>query len=235
MTRLHDDKKTEETEETEKSRPYNFYQHKAIAHQFHFYISGVIEEPAQYTEMIHRIRTAGSRDIINIHLNTPGGSVPTGVQLISAMRASDGHIVTHLEGEACSMGALLFLTADEMVVYDDSLLMFHNYSGGTTGKGHELTASIDAINRWYSKLARTVCIPFLTEAELDRIFDGADVWMLSDEVERRLKHMAKQLAEDLVVKRESLGVTAKKSRKKASKKKTKKKTKKVSKRKTKSS
>jgi len=185
----------EEEEVTKEDLPYSFYQQKMMSRQLHYYISGPIEDPARYTEMIHTIRSASPSDVINLHLNTPGGLVSTGVQIISAMRASQGHIVTHLEGEACSMGALLFLTADEMVVYDDSLLMFHNYSGGAFGKGHEMTASIDATNKWYSKLANTVCVPFLTKEELARIFDGADLWMLSDEVEVRLKKMAKILLE----------------------------------------
>lgn len=187
--------KEEEHEEEKEEKPYSFYQQKLMTRQLHYYISGAIEDPSKYTEMIHQIRTTSPGDVVHLHLNTPGGLVSTGVQIISAMRASQGHVVTHLEGEACSMGALIFLTADEMVVYDDSLLMFHNYSGGAFGKGHEMTASIEATNKWYSKLANTVCTPFLTDAELTRIFDGADLWMLSDEVEVRLKKMAKILLE----------------------------------------
>lgn len=216
MNRYLKEHEEEEEERERKDRPYNFYQQKILARNLHYYISGPIEDPSKYTEMVHQIRTAGPNDVINIHLNTPGGLISTGVQLISAMRASQGHIVTHLEGEACSMGALLFLTADEMVVYDDSLLMFHNYSGGAWGKGHEITASVDASNRWFTKLARTVCVPFLTEAELDRIFDGADFWMLSDEVEDRLKTMAKKLADD--IKHDSKPKTNKVTKKKVSKK-----------------
>lgn len=208
------DREREEDEEVEKEeKPYSFYQQKMVSRQLHYYLSGSLEEPCRYTEMVHQIRTTSANDVVHIHLNTPGGRIDTGVQIISAMRASQGHVVTHLEGEACSMGALLFLTADEMVVYDDSLLMFHNYSGGAHGKGHEMAASIDATTKWYSKLARTVCTPFLTEEELTRIFDGADLWMLSDEVEVRLKKMARILSEE----------EAKKA--KASKKVTKKKTK----------
>ncbi len=186
-------KEHEEEVEEKEPRPYNFYEQKITARQLHYYISGHIEEPAKYTEMVHKIRSASANDVVHIHLNTPGGMVSTGVQIISAIRASQGHVVTHLEGEACSMGAILFLCGDEMVVYDDSLLMFHNYSGGAFGKGHEITAVVDAINRWYTKLTKTICVPFLTEGELKKIYDGADIWMLSDEVEIRLKKMAKIL------------------------------------------
>ena len=184
----------EGAEEKEPRRPYNFYEQKATSRHLHYYISSRLEEPAKYAEMIHQIRSASANDIIHLHLNTPGGLVSTGVQIISAMRATQAHVVSHLEGEACSMGALLFLSADEMVVYDDSILMFHNYSGGAFGKGHEITAVIDATNKWYTKLTKSVCSPFLTDAELVKIFEGADMWMLSDEVQTRLKTMAKILS-----------------------------------------
>lgn len=219
------EREREEEEEVQKEeKPYSYYTQKIVTRQLHYYISGPIEEPARYTEMIHQIRTAGQNDVVHVHLNTPGGMVATGVQIISAMRASSGHIVTHLEGEACSMGALLFLTADEMVVYDDSLLMFHNYSGSAFGKGHELTASIEATNKWYTKLASTICTPFLEKDELKRIFDGADLWLLSDEVEERLKKMAKQLSKDIKDKTKKSAVSKKKTKKKVAKRVTRKKT-----------
>jgi len=217
MTRSREREREEEESVEEKDRPYSFYQQKMTARQLHYYISGPLEDQSKYTEMIHQIRSAGQNDVVNVHLNTPGGLVSTGVQIISAMRASQGHIVTHLEGEACSMGALLFLTADEMVVYDDSLLMFHNYSGGAFGKGHEITSMVDATNRWYAKLAKTVCTPFLTESELNKIFDGADFWMLSDEVESRLNKMAKTLRAEASKKKVS---KKKATKKKVTKKKT---------------
>lgn len=183
----------EEEEQSPVDRPYHFYEHKVTSRHLHFYISGPFEEPAKYTEMVHLIRTAQATDVVHLHLNTPGGVLSSGVQIINAMRSSYGHMVTHLEGEACSMGAILFLAGDEMVVYDNSVLMFHNYSGGMSGKGNEMTASIEAANKWYSRLARNICIPFLTEEEIEKVFQGADVWMLADEVQSRLKKMAKKL------------------------------------------
>lgn len=216
----HSRERDEEEEVLEKEKPYSHFQQKMVTRQLHYYISGPIEDPSKYTEMIHQIRTANQNDVVHLHLNTPGGYVNTGVQIISAMRASNGHIVTHLEGEACSMGALLFLTADEMVVYDDSLLMFHNYSGGAFGKGHEMTSMVEATNKWYSKLAKTICTPFLTDDELDKIFQGADFWMLSDEVEERLKVMAVKLAEDIKTEETGSAIKKKVAKKKVTKKKT---------------
>lgn len=189
------DRDADERDEVEE-RPYRYFEQKAVMRAFHFYISGEIEEPAKYADMIHQIRIAQPNDAIHIHLNTPGGQVATGVQIINAIKSSQGHIITHLEGEVCSMGSVLFLAGDEMVVYDNCLMMFHNYSGGSYGKGHEITASVEAVNRWFRSLMCDVCNPFLSEDELDRIIRGEDIWMTSEEIRPRLIKMVETLEKE---------------------------------------
>jgi ATP-dependent protease ClpP protease subunit len=172
-------------------KPYTAYEDAITLRQLHFYISGPIEEPEHYTEMIHQIRSASQNDVVHIHLNTPGGMVATGVQIINAIDNSEALVVTHLEGEVCSMGSLIFLAGHQMVAYQYSLLMFHNYSGGVSGKGHEQKAALDASEKWYSSIQDTLCTPFLTKAELKRIKDGQDLWLLHDDIKKRLDKMQK--------------------------------------------
>lgn len=188
--------KEDHEELEEKERPYRMYEQKMHSRAFHFYISGPVVEPAQYTDMIHQIRVSQPSDVIHIHLNTPGGHLTTGVQIINSIKASQAHIVTHLESEVCSLGSILFLTGDEMVVYDNCVMMFHNYSSGYVGKGHELTSYVEATSKWYHKLMKDVCSPFLSDEELDRIARGEDLWMQSEEIADRLQRMVNIMADD---------------------------------------
>ena len=211
----HGRSKDREEENEEQERPYSSYEQKITVRALHFYISGEIEEPRHYTEMVHQIRAALPNEAIHIHLNTPGGRIDSGVQIINAIKASQGHVVTHLEGEVCSMGAVLFLAGDEMVVYDNCLMMFHNYSGGSFGKGHELKASVDAADRWYTTLLADICLPFLSEDELDRIIKGEDLWMQSNEIGPRLQNMTEILAKQAAeAEAEEKGETVKRPAKK---------------------
>jgi len=157
----------------------------------HFYISEGVGEPDKYVEMIHRIKTAGQGDVIYIYLNTPGGRVDTGIQMISAMNNSLAHIITVLEGEVCSLGTLIFLSGDEFVVNDHCMFMIHNYSGGAYGKGHEIAAQVAATSTEFSKMARRIYTPFLTDDEITRVIQGEDFWMGSDEVRKRIDNMIK--------------------------------------------
>lgn len=188
----------EEQEDTmeERERPYRMFEQKIQSRAFHFYISGPIIEPARYTDMVHYIRVSQPTDIVHLHLNTPGGNLTTGVQIINAIKASQGHVITHLESEVCSLGSILFLAGDEMVVYDNCVMMFHNYSTGYAGKGHEITSYVEATSKWYNKLIKDVCSPFLNDDELDRIIRGEDLWMQSEEIAERLEHMVKVLSQE---------------------------------------
>jgi ATP-dependent protease ClpP protease subunit len=168
-------------------KPYGAYTDSISLRQLHFYISGLIEEPEHYCEMVHEIRSASQNDVVHIHLNTPGGVVSTGVQIITAIENTEALVCTHAEGEVCSMGSLIFLAGHQMYAYQHSMLMFHNYSGAVVGKGHEQKAALDASERWYSRLMDTICTPFLSKSEIKKIKEGGDLYLMHEEIRDRLE------------------------------------------------
>ncbi len=178
-----------------KKRPFMAFEQTFCASQVHFYLSDEIGEPHDYVEMIHRMLTAASNDIIFIHLNTPGGRLDTGVQIVNAMQNSQAKIVTVLESMAFSLGTFIFLAGDEMVVNDHCMVMFHNFKSGVVGKGQEMFAQLDATTKWFSALAKKIYIPFLTEDEFNKIIRGEDLWMHSPEIRKRLDRMIAHLAQ----------------------------------------
>jgi ATP-dependent protease ClpP protease subunit len=179
----------------EQRSPYTYYESVMAIKIHHFYLSQGIEEPDKYIEMIHRIKTANPGEVIYLYLNTPGGHLDTAIQLINAMRVSQAKIVTVVEAESHSAGTLIFLCGDEFIVHDNCSMMFHNFSGGTFGKGNEMKLQIDATTRWFNKLAKDIYYPFLTHQEIDDMLTGKDIWMESEEIRKRLKKMVKILAQ----------------------------------------
>jgi ATP-dependent protease ClpP protease subunit len=161
----------------------------------HFYLSESVGAAKDYIEMIQRIKCAGPHDVVYIYLNTPGGYINTGIQIISAMKISQAHIITVLEGEVSSLGTLIFLHGDEMVVHDHCLFMIHNHSGGLFGKGHEYLAQANATSKWFEEFARDTYLGFLTEDEIGRMLAGEDFWMGSIEVRERLQDFVAHLEE----------------------------------------
>ena len=175
---------------------YQRFESQITARQISFYLSGEILEPRYYAEILYTLRTASEHDVVFFHLNTPGGNFDSGLQLINNMLATRAHVVTVLEARAYSMGALLFLSGDELIVHDNCQLMFHNYSSALLGKGNEQQAQVLAIGKWFAKVMQNICLPFLKDEELARILRGEDIWMESEEIRRRLVRMLPDEAED---------------------------------------
>jgi len=166
-----------------------YIQYNQIVQQntYHFYLSGQIKDPIKYVDMIHTMKTAKTGDIVHIYLNSTGGQVATGVQLIIAMRFSSAHIICHIEGKVCSMASTIFLAADEFIVHDDIILMLHNTATGVQhGKVNEGILHISAIERWCTTAMREYYIPFISESEFGDMIRGTDIWLSAPEIKERL-------------------------------------------------
>ena len=172
-------------------KPYGYFEQSNLQKFHHYYLSEAIGPPNEYVEMIHKIKTGNPNEVIFIHLNTPGGRLDTGVQIINAMQTSESHIICSLESEAHSLGTLIFLAADEFLVHDNCIMMFHNYSGGMWGKGNEQVAQLDAVTKWFDSLARRIYVPFMTDDEVNRIIKGEDIWLQTDDIRKRLIKMVR--------------------------------------------
>jgi len=96
-------------------------------------------------------------------------------------------VVCSVEGMCMSAATLVFLSADMFEVTPHSMFMFHNYSGGTIGKGGEMIDQIRHERKWSERLLREVYKDFLSEAEITSILDNRDIWMDGEEVITRIK------------------------------------------------
>jgi ATP-dependent protease ClpP protease subunit len=91
-----------------------------------------------------------------------------------------------VEGACMSAATMIMLAADNIDISDNSMFMFHNYSGGVIGKGGEMYDNIIHERQWSEQLLRDVYDNFLEEDEIQQILDNRDIWMDSDEVVKRL-------------------------------------------------
>lgn len=185
-----------EEQQVEVRRPPFYFEQPLHRRIHHLYLSGRIQAPEYYIDTIHIIRSAPPEDVVHLHLNTEGGRLDTGVQIINAIKSSSCPVICSLEAEAHSLGTLIFLAADEWIVHDHCMMMFHTYSGGAFGKGHEQAAQIEASSKWFADLARDIYIPFLTESEVESIIEGRDLWLHTADIRKRLDRMVKQIEKE---------------------------------------
>ena len=159
---------------------------KPVASLHTFYLSGNIEEPSEYIAWFEIMRNAGENDAIQIHINSYGGDLFTAIQFLRAIADTDAHVICSVEGACMSAATMIFLAADSFEVSEHSIFMFHNYSGGTFGKGGEMIDQIQHERKWSQHLMKRIYSDFLTDAEIASILDNKDMWMDGEEVLKRL-------------------------------------------------
>ena len=159
---------------------------KPVSSLHTFYLSGNIESPDEYITWFEIMRNAGENDAIQIHINSYGGDLFTAIQFLRAMADTPAHVIASVEGACMSAATMIFLAADTFEVSEHSIFMFHNYSGGTFGKGGEMIDQIQHERKWSQHLMKRIYAEFLTDAEIASILDNKDMWMDGEEVLKRL-------------------------------------------------
>lgn len=160
---------------------------KPIVNVHEFYLSGTIESSDEYIQWFDAIRHASQNDAVKIYINCYGGDMFTAIQLMRALKETAAAVIMSVEGACMSAATMVFLCGESFEVADHSMFMFHNYSGGTMGKGAEMLDQLQHEKAWSEKLLRDVYKDFLTEQEIVAILDNKDIWMDGEEVIKRLK------------------------------------------------
>jgi ATP-dependent protease ClpP protease subunit len=161
---------------------------KQLVNVFEFYLSGEIESSEEYIQWFDTIRHAGETDVIKIYINSGGGDVFTAIQFMRALEETSANVVMSVEGLCASAATMIMLCGDTFEISQHSMFMFHNYSGGTFGKGGEMLDQLQHERAWSEKLLRETYSDFLTEEEIVSILNNRDIWMDGEEVIKRLKN-----------------------------------------------
>jgi ATP-dependent protease ClpP protease subunit len=151
-----------------------------------FYLNSTIGSPEDYAEWNQILRSSGEQDVVYLHINCYGGQALTAVQLMRAISESRATVVASVEGACMSAATFLFLMADVCEISDHSIFMFHNFSGGTIGKGNEMMAQVHHNDKWARELMGSIYKDFFTDDEIESILEGKDYWLSPDEVTERL-------------------------------------------------
>jgi len=177
-------------------KPADSFIEKPLGYLHEFYIVGEIEEASKYTEWFNHIRHASSNDTIKIYINSCGGDLWTAIQFMRVMKECKGQIVASVEGACMSAATIIFLMSDQYEISPHSMFMFHNYSGGTVGKGGEMIDQIKHERKWSENLFEEIYEDFLDPLEIKSILDNKDIWLSAKEVVDRLnKRLKKRQAE----------------------------------------
>ena len=151
------------------------------------YIMTEIVNPIEYSELCHLLRNANSKEVIRIHINTPGGRLDSATMIIDAITESDAYIIGVLSGSVASAGTMIALACDELECSSYLEFMIHYFSGGTGGKGNEIKAHSNFIDKHMPMIFKKMYAGFLSDKEIEDMIEGKDVWLNGDEVLERFE------------------------------------------------
>lgn len=171
----------------------DYFADNVLSRMHTFYLSGTIGPASDYIDWFDIIRNAGENDVIKIHINSYGGDLFTAIQMIRCLNDSLASVIISVEGACMSAATMVFLCGDSFEVSPHSMFMFHNYSGGTFGKGGEMLDQLQHESVWSEKLLRDIYSDFLTEDEIVQMLNNKDLWMDGDTIVERLQEKAKKI------------------------------------------
>jgi len=123
---------------------------------------------------------------INLYLNSPGGSVTSGMAIYDTMQYIKPDITTVCIGQAASMGALLLAAGTRGKRYSlpNSRIMIHQPMGGAQGQASDIKIQAEEILRLRGKL--NDILAFHTKQDIKKIeFDtDRDFFMSGDEAQK---------------------------------------------------
>ena len=154
------------------------------------YLTDNIEAPSEYNKMCHILKTAYSGDTITLHINNGGGYLDSAFAILDAIKATKATITAHIVGTVASASTIIALACHKVIVADHIQFMIHNYSGGASGKGHEIKSQMEFTDSQLNKSFSKLYAGFLTENEMELVIAGKDYWMGTAEVMARLEARA---------------------------------------------
>jgi ATP-dependent protease ClpP protease subunit len=145
------------------------------------YLSTFMESKPSLAVLLNDLRQLTSEDRITMIFNSPGGLVSEGRAIINAVQNTGADIQTELLSEASSMAAIMFCIGDRRIIYENSSLMFHNFSGGIGGKGHEMRDRLKHTIKNITAFFRGHIIG-LSEEEIQQMLGGKEFWFGAKEL-----------------------------------------------------
>jgi len=157
---------------------------------FRIFINSFMESKNDIHDVWNKLLSAGSEDTLELRISSPGGQVTECQMFVNIMRNKfPGRSTTYIDSHASSAGAFTFCVGDKRVIYENSRLMLHNYSGGYDGGFKKMKDRLDFDEKHIiGFLKSTLKIGkngFISKKEFKKMINGKEYWFRAEEMCKR--------------------------------------------------
>ena len=118
---------------------------------------------------------------LTVHINSYGGSVSEGLAIYSLLRQFKGHLITIVDGFACSAASVIFMAGDERIVPESGILMIHNAWTSAQGDSNAMKKAALDLEKITQPSVDIYCSKTgLSEEQIKKMMDE-ETWITSKE------------------------------------------------------
>lgn len=148
---------------------------------FKVFVSTFFEQDNEVHKMWNLLLKARPTDTLELRIQSPGGLVTECQMFVNLMKNKfPGRTVTYIDSHASSAGAFTFCAGDKRVIYENSRIMLHNYSGGHQGTHQKMLDRIEFDTKHIiGFLKSTLKIGkkgYLTKKEFKKMVESKEYW-----------------------------------------------------------
>lgn len=150
----------------------------------------IVTSPNYYRFEIEALQVATENTPITITVNTDGGSLATGIEMVNEILSCKAKVTGVLRSSCHSCGSIIFLACDDHEVGISSEMLLHSGSGGSGGTPAQTVQRAESYKRQVRSLFETVYKGFLSQEEIDLMIEHDKEYIFcSEEIAQRLESM----------------------------------------------
>lgn len=129
------------------------------------------------------LKSLGSVKTINLHINSPGGSVFEGIAIENMLKQNSATVNVYVDGLAASIASVIAMAGDTIFMPKNSMMMIHNPWTMAMGNAAELRKQADDLDHIGKSAIQTYLNKAgdkLDENTLQDLLDN-ETWLTADE------------------------------------------------------
>lgn len=129
------------------------------------------------------LQAVGSVSTINLHINSPGGSVFEGIAIENMLKQNKAKVNVYVDGLAASIASVIAMSGDTIFMPENAMMMIHNPWEIVMGNASELRKAADDLDQ----ITKASVVTYLAKAG-DKLDEGKltdlmdhETWLTANE------------------------------------------------------
>ncbi|MFC6292511.1 Clp protease ClpP [Macrococcus epidermidis] len=165
-----------------------FQMQKKAQNEAEIYIYGPItnskweDSDVTASDFKEELKALGDVEVINLHINSGGGSVFGGHAIYNMLKSHKAKINVYVDALAASIASVIAMSGDAIFMHENSMMMIHNSWIVTAGNAKELRETADLMEKM-DKSSNTAYLNKNSKVSQDQLEEmlKEDYWMTAQE------------------------------------------------------